>query len=248
MLGGDKSMNEINPILHIIQPGDTLYNLAMQYGTTVQDIMDNNIALNPYNLRVGQQIFIYPNYEQDSNYWISIYQVKLLEQMNLVWEQHIMWTRMLLISIAENLKDLDATQERLLRNPKDIAEIFRKYYGNAVANRVQQLLTEHLVIGKDLIVALKNKDQEQAEILNTKWYQNADTMAETFSNINPFYPREEIRKMLYEHLKLTTDEVNSRLQGNYAEDIKAYDMVQREILKMSQFFVNGIVRQFSNLF
>lgn len=41
-------MNEINPILHIIQPGDTLYNLAMQYGTTVQDIMDNNIALNPY--------------------------------------------------------------------------------------------------------------------------------------------------------------------------------------------------------
>ena len=167
MLGGDKSMNEINPILHIIQPGDTLYNLAMQYGTTVQDIMDNNIALNPYNLRVGQQIFIYPNYEQDSNYWISIHQVKLLEQMNLVWEQHIMWTRMLLISIAENLKDLDATQERLLRNPKDIAEIFRKYYGNAVANRVQQLLTEHLVIGKDLIVALKNKDQEQAEIVNT---------------------------------------------------------------------------------
>lgn len=82
MLGGDKSTNEINLILHIIQPGDTLYNLKMQYGTTVKDIMDNNIALNPYNLRVGQQIFIYLNYEQDSNYWISIYQVKLLEQMN----------------------------------------------------------------------------------------------------------------------------------------------------------------------
>ena len=73
-------------------------------------------------------------------------------------------------------------------------------------------------------------------------------MAEAFSSINPFYPKEEIRNMLYEHLRLTTNEVNNRLQGNYVADINSYDMVQKEILKMSQFFVNGIVRQFPNLF
>ena len=110
-----KIKNDINPILHTIRPGDTLYNLAMQYGTTVQNIIDTNLALEPYSLRVGQQIYIYPN----EHYWVSINEVRLLEQMNLVWEQHIMWTRMLLISIAENLKDLDATQARLLQNPKD---------------------------------------------------------------------------------------------------------------------------------
>ena len=159
-----------------------------------------------------------------------------------------MWTRMLLISIAENLKDLEATQTRLLRNPKDIADVFRQYYGNNIASEIQRLLTEHLVIGKDLIVALKNKNQEQANTLNTKWYQNADRMAEAFSSINPFYLKEEIRKMLYEHLRLTTEEVNARLRADYVADINAYDMVQREILKMSQFFVNGIVRQFPNLF
>lgn len=54
--------------------------------------------------------------------------------------------------------------------------------------------------------------------------------------------------MLYEHLRLTTEEVNARLRGDYAADIEAYDMVQKEILKMSQFFVNGIVNQFPNLF
>ena len=241
-------MNEMNPILYTIRPGDTLYNLALQYGTTVQNIIDTNIALNPYNLRVGQQIYIYPNDAQNSSYWVSMNQVQLIKQMNLVWEQHIMWTRMLLISIAENLKDLDATQARLLWNPKDIADVFRRFYGNVVANRIQQLLTDHLAIGKDLIVALKNKNQEEATKLNTKWYQNADEMAEAFSSINSFYPREEIRNMLYEHLRLTTNEVNNRLQGNYIEDINSYDMVQKEILRMSQFFVNGIVRQFPNLF
>lgn len=240
-------MSEMNPILHTIRPGDTLYNLAMMYCTTVQNIIDTNLALDPYSLRVGQQIYIYPNCNQN-NYWVSINEVRLLEQMNLVWEQHIMWTRMLLISISENLKDLEATQARLLRNPKDIANVFRPYYGANVANQIEKLLTEHLVIGKNLIVALKNNNPKEAMELNKKWYQNADDMAEAFSSINPFYPKEEIRKMLYEHLRLTTDEVNARLKGDYVVDINAYDMVQKEILQMSRFFVNGIVRQFPNLF
>ena len=54
--------------------------------------------------------------------------------------------------------------------------------------------------------------------------------------------------MLYDHLKLTTDEVSARLKKDYNSDIKAFDMVQKEILKMSNFFVDGIVKQFPNLF
>lgn len=103
-------MNDINPILHTIRPGDTLYKLAMQYGTTVQNIIDTNLALDPYSLRVGQQIYIYPN----EHYWVSINEVRLLEQMNLVWEQHIMWTRMLLIRIQNGIKMQIAWQKHLV--------------------------------------------------------------------------------------------------------------------------------------
>ena len=135
-----------------------------------------------------------------------------------------------------------------MKNPRDIANVFRKYYGNNVANTIEKLLTEYPVIGGDLIVALKNGNQKLAQELNTKWYKNADEMADAFSSINPFYPKEEVRHMLYEHLRLTSDEVSKRLKKDYAADIKAYDMVQKEILKMSEFFVNGIVKQFPDLF
>ena len=147
--------------------------------------------------------------------------------MNLAWIEHILWTRMLLISIAENLADLEATKTRLLENPKDIANIFRKYYGNNIANTIQKLLTEHLVIGADLITALKKGNQKLAQELDTKWYKNANDMAEAFSSINPFYPKEEIRHMLYEHLRLTAEEVSNRLKKDYSADIKAYDMVKK---------------------
>ena len=126
--------------------------------------------------------------------------------------------------------------------------IFRKYYGNAVASTIQKLLTEHLVIGGDLIVALTNNNQTLAKELNDKWYKNADDMAKAFSSINPFYPQRQVRHMLHEHLRLTSDEVSARLRGDYKADIRAYDMVQKEILNMSQFFVDGIVRQFPDMF
>ena len=236
----------MNPILYVIRPGDTLFNLANKFGVTVQDIINSNLALDPYNLRVGQQIYIYPRLT--SNYWWSIRQVDLLKRMNLAWEQHIMWTRMLLISIADNLKDLDATEKRLLQNPKDIADIFRKYYGNTFANRIENLLTEHLTIGKNLIVALKNNNQKLAKELTDNWYKNADDMAEAFSSINPFYSKEKVQDMLYDHLELTTDEVTARLRKDYSADIEAFNNVQQEVLKMSQYFVEGIFKQFSNLF
>lgn len=236
------------PVLHTIKPGDTLYNLAIMYGTTVQEIINTNLALDPYNLRIGQQIYIYPHNNNPYDYWISINEVNLLSNMNLLWIEHILWTRLLLISIAESLNDLEATKARLLQNSKDIANVFKRYYGDAVADTIEKLLTEHLVIGANLITALKNKNEKLADELNKSWYKNADDMADAFSSINPFYEKEDVRNMLYEHLKLTTDEVSARLKKDYAADIKAYDLVQKEILKMSKFFVDGIVKQFPNLF
>lgn len=237
-------MNDLNPIIYTVKPGDTLYNIAMMHGTTVQELINSNIELDPYTLQVGQQIYIYPRV----NNWVSIKQVNLLRQMDLMWLEHVLWTRLLLISIADNLNDLEATKERLLKNPKDIANIFRRFYGNNVANTIEKLLTEHLAIGYDLIVALNNGNQTLAKELNTKWYKNADDMVNAFSSINPFYSNDELKNMLYEHLRLTTDEVLARLKKDYAADIKAYDIIQKEALEMSKFFVNGIIRQFPNLF
>ena len=203
----------------------------------------NDFNLDPYNLRFSQQF--YPNY---NNYWVSVNQFNLQRHMDSVWEQHIMWTRMFLISVAENLADLEPTKARLLENPKDVANLFEKFYGSNIASTIQNLIKEHLVIGGDLIVALKNGNQKLADELNKKWYKNADEIAIAFSSINPFYPREAVQKMFYEHLKLTSDEVSARLRKDYSADIKAFDIVQKEILKMSKFFVDGIVKQFPNLF
>lgn len=49
--------------------------------------------------------------------------------MRMLWEQHVAWTRMTIISIVENLADEGLVTKRLLRNPTDIAALFQPLYG-----------------------------------------------------------------------------------------------------------------------
>ena len=177
-----------------------------------------------------------------------IKQFELLAGMRLVWSQHVYWTRLLLISIAERLKDQNATTARLLQNPADIAKIFAQYYPVSAAATIEQLLTEHLQIGAALITALRDEQTAQAQALTRRWYQNADQMADAFSGINPFYEREVVRNMLYTHLELTTKEVAARLAGNYPEDIAAFDQVERQAMEMADHFSAGLMHQFPQRF
>src|SRR5699024_2628416 len=43
---------------YTIKSGDTLYNIAKKYNTTVEEILKVNPGINPYNLQVGQKICI----------------------------------------------------------------------------------------------------------------------------------------------------------------------------------------------
>jgi LysM repeat protein len=50
-----------NPIVYIVQGGDTLYSIARRYGTTVQAIAMTNNIVNPSRIFVGQRLVIYGN-------------------------------------------------------------------------------------------------------------------------------------------------------------------------------------------
>jgi len=243
-------------ITYVIRQGDNLYQLARYYQTTVPMILSQNPNIDPYNLQVGASIMICPGNDftmqqhglNPTTCPNASTQIALIKNMRLVWSQHVYWTRMLLISIAQRLKDQNDVTNRLLQNPNDIARIFANYYSENISKTISQLLTEHLEIGAALITALRDGKTSDADNLNRQWYINADKMAEAFSNINPYYNIDTMRKMLYAHLQLTTQEVSMRLAENYIADIKAFNDVEKEAMSMADYFSSGIMRQFPQEF
>jgi len=243
----------IQKISYKIRPGDNLYQLSRCYQTTVQAILAQNPNIDPYNLQIGSTIIIYPGNKYIDGLHLSAcpnpnLQIALFNQMRETWAQHVYWTRMLIISIVERLNDQNDVTNRLLKNPGDIAKIFAKYYPADTAKAIEGLLTEHLQIGAALITAVRDRDTAQADQLNRRWYANADKMAEAFSNISPYYSYEELQKMLYTHLDLTTQEVVARVSGNYPADINAFDQVEQEAMSMADYFTSGMIRQFPQKF
>lgn len=51
-------MTNSNLYQYIVKPGDTIWNLANEYGLTVDEVLDANPEIDPDNLMVGQVILI----------------------------------------------------------------------------------------------------------------------------------------------------------------------------------------------
>jgi hypothetical protein len=67
------------------------------------------------------------------------------DAMRKLWEDHVTWTRLAIVSFAAGLPDLEATESRLLRNQTDIGNAMKPYYGQAAGNRLTALLREHIL-------------------------------------------------------------------------------------------------------
>src|SRR5688500_20322833 len=71
-------------------------------------------------------------------------QTAFQDAMRKLWEDHITWTRVFIISAVADLPDKAAATERLLQNQVDIGNAIKPYYGNAAGDKLTTLLKEHI--------------------------------------------------------------------------------------------------------
>ena len=171
------------------------------------------------------------------------------QDMRKLWEDHITWTRLAIISLEGGTPDTQATVARLLRNQADLGNAVKPFYGKAAGNALTKLLREHILIAADLIAAAKAGDTDKVGDVQTRWTANADQIASLLHGANPNnWPLGKMKAEMHMHLNLTTEEAVAHLQGKWAADVAAYDKVHRHILHMSDLLADGIVAQFPNRF
>jgi hypothetical protein len=171
------------------------------------------------------------------------------DAMRKLWEDHITWTRLAIVSFAHDLPDLPATQDRLLRNQADIGNAIKPFYGRAAGNQLTALLTEHITGAVALLQAAKAGDQSLIAQRIAEWRVNGREIADFLNRANPRnWSRAEMRRMMEGHLDQTLSEAVHRLGGDFAADVRDYEAIHRHILMMADTLSEGIIKQFPRRF
>jgi hypothetical protein len=176
-------------------------------------------------------------------------QLAFHDAMRKLWEDHVTWTRLAIVSFAAGLPDLQATEARLLANQTDIGNAVKPFYGRTAGNRLTALLKEHILGAVDLLQAAKAGDNAAIAKASKAWYANANQVADFLHAANPGnWPRRTMRSMMKAHLDQTLKEAQDRLTGNFAPDVRDYEAVHCHILEMADELSAGIMRQFPRRF
>lgn len=173
---------------------------------------------------------------------------KLRTDMRKLWEDHVVWTRNVIFCLVDDLPGKDETLKRLMQNQDDIGMAVGTYYGADAGKKLTDLLHDHIAISADVVNAAKADDKKALEAANERWFNNADDISKFLSDANPNWKLAEMKHMMHDHLKLTTDEAVARIKKDYDADVKAYDKVHDEILEMADMLSEGIIKQFPDKF
>ncbi len=168
--------------------------------------------------------------------------------MRQLWEDHIVWTRMVIVGIVAGSPDTDAALARLLQNQTDIGNAIKPFYGDAAGQRLTALLRDHIVIAGRLLGAAKSGDGTALATAKAEWYANAHDIAAFLAGANPRWPLPDLDAAMKGHLDTTLDEAVARLGGDWSADVAAYDRVHAHILHMADVLSDGIIAQFPAAF
>ena len=180
---------------------------------------------------------------------LTLKQVVFHDQMRKLWEDHVTWTRLAIVTFADGSAGFDATATRLLQNQTDLGNAIKPFYGSAAGNRLTALLHDHITIAVELLQDAKAGDQAAFDAAKTRWYANANDIADFLSAANPrFWPRATMRAAMKTHLDQTLAEAVAELGADYPASVAAYEAIHLHILDMADLLSSGIIRQFPRRF
>ena len=172
-------------------------------------------------------------------------QVAFHDAMRKLWEDHVTWTRLAIVTFAAKTQGFDATATRLLQNQTDIGNAIAPFYGTAAGDKLSALLHDHITIAVKIMQDVRASDSSALAQDEARWYANANDIADFLHAANPrFWPDATLRAAMKEHLDQTLAEASDELAGHYAASVSDYEAIHLHILAMADLLSSGIMHQF----
>lgn len=172
----------------------------------------------------------------------------LRDDLRHLWRDHASLTRNLITSLVAKLPDAADATARLLKNQDEIADAIRPYCGDEVADQMNKLLRDHVMLTTDMVAAGKGTDASKTDKARSAWYGNGDELAKYMASANSFWQQADMQRKVKAHMDAIADEVAARIASRWADDLAAYDRAIQSSMDLSDVMGQGIVEMYPEAF
>ena len=173
-------------------------------------------------------------------YNISFVNLNIIDRIQDLWSQYVMWERALLMAQAFNNPNLEEIQNRLYRIPLDFYDNLRVFYGDRIAQQMLNYLQARVILERKLINAMITGNQEIVDIYTQKLYQNADELSDYLGQF-PYWDSAQWKTLLYTDIGMLFDEIRAVLLGDYEREIEIFERELLNATAIGRYMAAGIL-------
>jgi len=177
-------------------------------------------------------------------------QVEMQRTLRELWLGHIFAVSHIVVyNMTKDPAEQDAAEKEVVANAKQIANTFTPFYGEARAETLFTLLTDHYAAVKEYSDATiaGNKDQQNAALAHFE--SNTDDIDVFFNGVNPNYlPRGTVRALIAVHVSHHILRINLYKKKNYAKLDTTWPMMRQHVYRIADTLTRALAKQFPDKF
>jgi len=166
-----------------------------------------------------------------------------------LWVGHIFWVRHVVSNIATNdPKERDAAEKEVVANTKQIASTMTPFYGEAASEELYSLLDINIGAVKEYSEATVAGNKRQQDAALARLSSNADNIADFFSHLNPYLPKDTVRGLIAAHGAHHVLQINQYKGKEYAHLGATWPMMRQHVYVIADTLTTALVKQFPSQF
>jgi hypothetical protein len=151
-----------------------------------------------------------------------------------VFTDHAVYTKFVITDIIEQLPNLSADVERLLKNQEEIGHLASVSIGPTKGTALSDALKEHIQLAGNVITAIKGGDVAAINTASIAFLDNAESVGRFLNSINPDkLPLISTIEAFKTHSQYVIDIANAQKNRNVNDVVSLYDAYYNHMLGIS---------------
>lgn len=169
-------------------------------------------------------------------------QVGVISDFRKVWNELAYWMRDFTYSLVDNHENLYAVTNKMYREiPLDFYNSLVVFYGEEIAERFLNLISQQILLFWRLIDAVKNKNTAVVDTTTQELYANSTAMATFMAQINPYWDEELWKNLLDLYISMKIEQILAIVQKNWDREIQIFSRIESHARIMGSYMARGVI-------